>query len=91
MSIVELEGRLKDTYCPEMHLVLAEMRARGENLRKYRPHLVEELGNAAGPRRLFAFKAFRECFPQDLERIHDYTPYELAEKCRKKAERLRDA
>jgi len=90
MSLVKLEGRLKDPYCPEMHLVLAEIGARGENLGKYRPHLIEELGNAEGPRRLFAFRAFRVGFPQDVERMRDYTPYEPAEKCRKKAERLRD-
>jgi hypothetical protein len=91
MSVVELEGRLKDPYCPEMHLLLAEIRARGENLGKYRPHLIEELGNAEGPRRLFAFRAFREGFPLDVERIRDYTPYEPAEKCKKKTERLNDA
>lgn len=91
MSLQQLELRLKDSYCPEMHLVLAEIRSRGENLGKYRPHLVEELGNAEGPRRLFAFRAFREGFSQELKRIPNYTPYEPAETCRAKAERLRDA
>ena len=90
MSLDQLEARLKDPSCVEIDLVLAEIRARGGDLRQYRPHLVEELGNDAGPRRLFAFRAFREGFPQDLERIRDYTPYEPAEKCRKKAERLHD-
>ena len=90
MPLDQLELRLKDSYCPEMHLVLAEIRARGENLGKYLPHLVQELGNDEGPRRLFAFRAFRQCFPQDLKRIADYTPYEPVEKCRAKAERLHD-
>jgi hypothetical protein len=91
MSLDQLATRLKDPRCVEMDLVLAEISARGGNVRQYRPYLVEELGNDASPRRLFAFKAFRQEFPQDLERIRDYTPYEPAEKCRKKAERLHDA
>jgi hypothetical protein len=91
MSLDQLEARLKDPGCAEMDLVLAEIRARGGNLRQYRSYVVEGLGNDAGPRRLFAFRAFREGFPQDLERIRDYTPYEPADKCRRKAERLHDA
>ena len=91
MSLDQLETRLKDPNCVEMDLVLAEISARGGDFRQYRPYLVEQLGNDAGPRRLFAFKAFRQGFPQDLERIRDYTPYEPAEKCRMKAERLHDA
>ena len=88
MSFDQLETRLKDPRCVEMNLVLAEISARGGNLSQYRSFLIEELGNNAGPRRLFAFRAFREGFPQELERIRDYTPYEPAEKCRIKAERL---
>ena len=91
MSLDQLETRLKDPSCVELDLVLAEIKARGGDLRLYRSYLVEELGNAAGPRRLFAFRAFCQGFPQDLERIRDYTPYEPAEKCRSKAERLLDA
>ncbi len=90
LSLAQLETRFKEPHCAEMHLVLAEIRARGGDIGQYRSYLVEELGNEAGPRRLFAFRAFREGFPQELERIRDYTPYEASEKCRKKAERLHD-
>ena len=75
----------------QMDLVLAEIRARGGDLNQHRPYLVQELGSEACPRRLFAFRAFCEGFPQDVERIRDHTPYEPAEKCRNKAERLLDA
>ena len=91
MSLDQLETRLKDPSCVEMDLVLAEIKVRGGNLGQYRSFLVEQLGNDNGPRRLFAFRAFRHGFPQDLERIRDYTPYEPAEKCRSKTERLHDA
>jgi hypothetical protein len=89
MSLDQLEARLKDPSCVEMDLVLREIRTRGGNLNPYRAYLVEVLGDGAGPRRLFALRALREAFPQDAERIRDYTPYEPAESCRKKAERLR--
>ena len=91
LSLDQLETSLKDPNCIHMDFVLAEISARGGNINQYRPYLVEQLGNNNCPRRLFAFKAFRQGFPRDMERIRDYTPYEPAEKCRKKAERLHDA
>jgi hypothetical protein len=91
MSLDQLETRFKDPNCFEMDLVMAEMRTRGGDIRQYRSYLVEELGNDAGPRRLFAFRALREGFPEDRARIRDYTPYEPAEKCREKARRLHEA
>ena len=90
MSLDQLETRIKDPTCIELDLVLAEIRTRGRDISRYRSYLIGELGNDAGHRRLFAFKAFREGFPQDLVHIRDYTPYEPAEKCREKSGRLHD-
>jgi len=90
LSLDQLEGLLQTPGNPEMRLVLLEIKGRGVDLGRYRSYLIDLLGSENGSHRLFAFRAFCEGFPNDVDRIRGYTPYEPAEKCKKKTEPLHD-
>jgi hypothetical protein len=89
LTVPELAARIGQYETPEWDLVMLELKARGENLTEYRSRLINLLGDYSGPFRLFAFRALYAVFPQDIEIMKDYSPYESAEICQDKVLNLK--
>lgn len=90
LTVGEITRRIGDVATPEWNLALLELRARGEDLTEPRSRLIALLGDESGPSRLFAFRALYDVFPQDVETMNGYSPYEPAEKCRDKVVKLKN-
>ncbi len=89
LTVTEITRRIGDVATPEWNLALLELKARGENLTEVRARLIDLLGDESGSSRLFALRALHDVFPQDVEEMDGYSPYDPFEKCRDKASKLK--
>jgi hypothetical protein len=90
LPLADISRRIGDVATPEWNLALLELKARGENLTEPRSRLIDLLSDESGPCRLFAFRALYDVFPQDVETMEGYSPYESSEKCRDKVNKLKN-
>jgi hypothetical protein len=90
LTVTEITRQIGDLKTPQWNLALRELKVRGENLAEPRLRLIELLGDESAPCRLFSSRALYEVFPQDIEKMGGYSPYDPAEKCKEKASKLKN-
>jgi hypothetical protein len=84
LTVDEITRQIGDPATPGWSLALLELKTRGEDLTEIRLRLIDLLCDKSGPCRLFASRALVKVFPDDIEKLNGYSPYDPPETCRAK-------
>jgi hypothetical protein len=88
-TVDQLRADLKKRYYV-IHLILAELMIRGEDISRELPVVVDLLSSDSQDKRRFGIGALRLAFPELAQQIPDYDCSESAEVCRAKAAGVAD-